>query len=261
LKLKIAIVQMEIEDGNKEINLFEALKILKALKKGKKIPDIVCFPELFTSGYDLRNVNELAESIPGSTIEKISEISKDNFIVIGTILEQEDFKFYNSAFILGKNGHVIGKYSKVHLFSPMLEKEFLTPGDKINVFNLSEMNNLKIGIAICYDLRFPEMFRKMVLDGAQIIFIPSEFPSPKRDIWLTLSKARAIENQIFIIGTNRVGGGKSDNFFGSSIITNGDFSEILSQNVEIKIIEIDLSSLNKIRQNINLLEDRRSDLY
>jgi len=262
LKLNIAIVQMEIEDGNKDSNLYRSLKFLETLKNAKKKSDIVCFPELFTSGYDLRNVEKLAETIPGPTTEKISEISKGNFIVIGTILERKGSKFYNSAFIIAKNGDIIGTYSKVHLFSPMLEKEFLTAGDMIKTFKLADFDNLNIGIAICYDLRFPELFRKMALKGALIIFIPSEFPSPKRDTWLNLVQARAIENQLFIIGTNRVGLGKTDNFFGSSIITNGHYSEILNQDGEIiKNVEIDLRSLDKIRNDLPLLKDRRSDLY
>ncbi|MFX1275886.1 MAG: carbon-nitrogen family hydrolase [Promethearchaeota archaeon] len=259
--MDIALIQMEIEDGNKEKNINNALEILKFLENSINKPDVVCFPELFTSGYDLRNVKKLAEKIPGPTIEKISEISKNNFIVLGTILEKKDDRYYNTAFILSKNGQIIGKYSKIHLFSPMLEKEFLTPGNEINIFTLTEFNNLKIGITICYDLRFPELFRILTLKGAQIIFVPSEFPSPKSKTWLTLIKARAIENQVYIIGTNRVGKGNSDTFFGNSIVTNGEYSEILGNQQEIKIYNIDLESLDKIRQKLPLLKDRRSDLY
>ncbi len=259
--INVAIIQMEIRDGEKPINLSKALEYLKYLRDEKIKPDIICFPELFTTGYDLRNVKMLAEMIPGPTIEKMSQISKDNFIVIGTILETREQKYYNTAFILGKNGNVIGTYSKIHLFSPMLEKEFLMPGNRIPTFTIPELDNLTIGIAICYDLRFPEIFRKMALDGAQAIIVPSEFPSPKRDTWIILSKARAIENQLFIIGTNRVGEGRTERFFGSSIITNGDHSEIMGENEEIKVLKIDFNSLIKIRQKLPLLNDRRSDLY
>lgn len=261
MKITAAVVQMEIYDGEKEKNLENALNILKSLSNKESLPDIVCLPELFTSGYDLRKVEEYAEEFPGKTIEKIAEITKGKFIVIGTILEIKDGKFFNTAFIIGKNGQLIGKYSKVHLFSPMLEKEFLTPGDKIQTFELTELDNLKIGIAICYDIRFPEQFRIMALQEAQIIFVPSEFPSPKRKIWKNILRTRAIENQYFVVGVNRVGQGKSDHFFGCSLVTNGDYIEYLADSPENGIFTIDLSTLNPIREKIPLLKDRRTDLY
>ena len=251
---------MQILDGEKEKNLSNALTILESLSDLDNLPDIVCFPELFTTGYDLENVKKYAESIPGETIKKIISISKNKFVVIGTILERENDKFYNCAFILSKKGKVV-KYRKTHLFAPMLETDYLTPGNNISVFKMIDFNNLKVGIAICYDLRFPELFRKIALQGAQIIFVPSEFPSPKRNIWKTLLHARAIENQLFVVGVNRVGKGKSDEFFGYSLISNGDYIEHLGEDPEVKTFSIDLDSLQPIRKSLPLLKDRRPDLY
>ncbi|MFX1393579.1 MAG: nitrilase-related carbon-nitrogen hydrolase [Promethearchaeota archaeon] len=261
MKIKVALAQMEIWDGEKEKNLSNALKILTLLSKSDFCPDIICFPELFTTGYDLENVKNYVELIPGKTIERITEISKNNFIVIGTILESENDNYYNTAFIIDKKGKLIGKYRKTHLFAPLLETNFLTQGNKITTFSLPELYNLKIGLAICYDLRFPEFFRKMTLQGAQIIFIPSEFPSPKRRIWKTLLHARAIENQIYIIGVNRTGKGKAGDFFGYSLISNGEYLEHLGDLPETKIFSIDLETLIPIRKNLPLLKDRRIDLY
>lgn len=263
--LKISLIQMEIHDGEKKRNLMNALDHLENISDQSTLPDIVCLPELFTTGYDLKNVDRLAESLdhpsPGNTITKIREISENKFVVIGTILEKQDNNFYNSAFILDKSGEIIGKYRKTHLFSPMLEKEYLTPGGSINTFRISSLNNIKIGLAICYDLRFPELFRTMALAGADLIFVPSEFPSPKKDVWKTLLIARAIENQVFCVGVNRVGRGKSDLFFGTSMITNGDIHHILGTSPTIKSFEINLSTLDRIRKTLPLLKDRREDLY
>ncbi len=261
MKLNIAIVQMVIWDGDKEKNLNNALTILNDLAETPAIPDIVCFPELFTTGYNLKEVSQYAEEISGETIRRIAELSQDKFIVIGSILEIEDEKYYNTAFILGKDGTIIGKYRKTHLFAPMAETEFLTAGNQLPVFSLAEYSDLKVGLTICYDLRFPEVFRVMALQGAQIIFLPSEFPSPKKDIWKTLIYARAIENQIFVIGTNRVGKGKADEFFGCSVITNGDYFINLSDKKEIRIFTIDLDTLEPMRKNLPLLKDRRPELY
>ncbi len=261
MNLKIAIIQMEIKDGKKEENITNALSILESLTKEEKKPDIVCFPELFTTGFDLKNINNYAEEFSGESFNRISKISKNNFLVIGSILENEKQKFYNTAFIIGKNGDILGKYRKIHLFAPMLEKQYLTPGELIQIFNIPELNNMKLGLAICYDIRFPGLFRKMALEGAQIIFIPSEFPSPKNDIWRTLIMARAIENQLFIVGINRVGKGDSNHFFGNSIITNGNSHHILGSNQEIKIIEINLHDLIEIKSQLSILDDCRFDLY
>lgn len=263
--LKITIIQMEIKDGEKGTNLKNALRHLREVSNKKSLPDIVCLPELFTTGYDLKNVKALAEPLNdtevGETISKIRKVSEDNFMVIGTILEKEENHFYNTAFILGKGGDLIGKYRKSHLFSPMLEKEYLTPGKSIQTFTVPDLDDLKIGLAICYDLRFPELFRTITLDGADIIFIPSEFPSPKKDVWKTLLMARAIENQVYCVGVNRVGKGSSDLFFGTSIITNGDTQHIMGSSQAIKTFEIDLSELKKIRKALPLLKDRRNSLY
>lgn len=261
MKIKVAIVQMEIFDGEKEKNLYNALIILKSIVKLNELPDIVCFPELFTTGYDLQNVGNYAELLPGNTTQKIATISRNKCIVIGSILERIENEFYNTAFVINKKGEISGKYRKIHLFSPMLEKEYLTPGDKIQVFNMPELNNLTIGVAICYDIRFPELFRTMALMGAQIIFIPSEFPDPKKKIWKSLLYARAIENQLYIIAINRVGKGKHNSFFGYSLISNGDYLEHLEDLPETKIFLIDTDTLVQIRESLPVFKDRRPELY
>ena len=115
-------------------------------------------------GYEIY-INDYAEEFPGDTFNKITKISKNNFLVVGSILETENHKYFNTAFIIGKNGNVLGKYRKIHLFAPMSEKEFLTPGKLIQIFKIPELNNLKIGLALCYDVRFPELFRKMAFES------------------------------------------------------------------------------------------------
>ncbi|MBD3341894.1 MAG: hypothetical protein GF353_22515 [Candidatus Lokiarchaeota archaeon] len=261
MMLKIVLVQLEIEDGNKERNLINALDILNRISSTTELPDIVCFPELFTTGYDLKNVKQYAEVFPGKTIEKILNISTGKFSVIGTILEREDDNYYNTAFILDKLGIMVGKYRKVHLFSPMLEKEFLSPGNTIDVFELPSLSKLKVGIAVCYDLRFPEVFRKLALQGAEIIFVPSEFPNPKEEVWRTLLRARAIENQLYIVAINRIGQGMANDFFGASLVTNGRYIEDMGEFRGSRIFSIDLDDLKPIRTAIPLLQDRKPDVY
>ncbi|MBN1215808.1 MAG: hypothetical protein JXA99_10265 [Candidatus Lokiarchaeota archaeon] len=259
--MNIALAQIKVQDGEKEKNLAKVLSILDSLRSYHNIPDIVCFPELFTTGYDLKNVYKYAEDFPGETLDIIKSKSQNNFIVIGSILEKEKNLFFNTAFILGKDGSLLGKYRKTHLFQPMQENEYLTPGDSINTFTLPDLNNLKIGLAICYDLRFPELFRKMALQGAKLIFLPSEFPSPKSEIWKILIKARAIENQLFMIGINRVGKANQDSFFGNSIITDGDSHKILGKKEEIKMFNVNINKIDAIREILPIFDDRRTDIY
>ncbi|MBD3216311.1 MAG: carbon-nitrogen family hydrolase [Candidatus Lokiarchaeota archaeon] len=260
MELQIALVQMEIIEGEKNINLTHVLNILKELRNSEKNIDIVVFPELFTTGFSLEHVERDAEPILGNTIQKIIEISKGQFMVIGSILEADD-GYYNTAFIIGKEGKVIGTYRKIHLFGPMKEKEYLKAGNAIKTFKCTGLEDIRLGLAICYDLRFPELFRVLALKGAQIVIVPSEFPNPKVDVWKTLLTTRAIENQFYIIGVNRVGIGANNSFFGNSLISNGNETVILGTQPTVKIFKIDLSTIDNIRDTLPLLKDRREDLY
>ncbi|MFX1238226.1 MAG: nitrilase-related carbon-nitrogen hydrolase [Promethearchaeota archaeon] len=261
MELDIALIQLELEDGNKKKNIEKVLELLNQLKNSEYNVDIACLPELFSTGWYFKHLKEIAEPFVDDTIKKIINISKGYFTVIGSILESDNNKFHNTAFIIGKNGEIIGKYRKIHLYGLQDEKKHLIAGNKILTFNIPEIKDLKIGIAICYDIRFPELFRKMTQDGAQLIFLPAQFPEPKSDIWEILIKARAIENQIYMIGINRVGIGTNQNYFGKSIVTNGIKHIMLGSNQEVKIVRIDLESLTTIRKQLPLIQDRRIDLY
>jgi predicted amidohydrolase len=114
---------------------------------------------------------------------------------------------------------------------------------------------------LLYNLRFPEIFRKLTLEGAKLIFVPAEFPNPKRKTWKTLIRARAIENQVIVVAVNRIGEGQQNSFFGYSMITDGETKEVLSDLPMVRTIEVELSVINKIREKLPTLEDRREDLY
>ncbi len=261
MDIKIGLVQMEIEDGNKKQNLDKALYYINKLQVLEEKPDIICFPELFLTGYDLKNSKTLAESLNGQSMNKIISQSTNNFAIVGSILESTDEGYFNTAFYINKKGKLIGKYRKTHLFGPMSEKKYLVKGDKIETFTTNEFGGLKLGLALCFDLRFPEIFRIMALEGAKLIFLPSEFPKPKQEAWKILIQARAIENQIFLIGINRAGKGRKEDFFGHSIVTNGSQIEVLGNDSECRIFHIDIDSLNLIRKPFDLLKERRTDLY
>jgi predicted amidohydrolase len=154
----------------------------------------------------------------------------------------------------------LGEYSKVHLYRLMDEDKYLTAGDRPTVIDLPWG---AAGLAICYDLRFPELFRKYALAGARMVILPAEWPRPRLAHWRTLLRARAIENQMFVIACNRVGETPGDHFPGHSAIVDPWGKAIVegAEGEELLTAEIDLEEVIRFRELIPVFEDRRPDLY
>jgi omega-amidase len=175
------------------------------------------------------------------------------------VLFRSGEKVYNTAYLIDR-GSLAGSYRKLHLFSLMGEDRSLDSGDSIMVANTSIG---KIGAMICYDLRFPELARRLALEGADIIVVPGEWPKPREEHWRTLLKARAIENQLFVIAANCCGVvGKLD-FFGQSLVI-GPKGEILAEggyeSCEPAAI-LDPAEMMSWRESITCFKDRRPDCY
>jgi predicted amidohydrolase len=148
----------------------------------------------------------------------------------------------------------------MHLFRLMAEEKYLAPGEAAT---LADTPWGKIGMAICYDLRFPELFRRYALGGAQLILVPAEWPHPRRAHWQTLLRARAIENQCFVAACNRVGTTGNSTFFGASAVID-PWGETLIEGGEAEMIltvTIDLALVDSVRRRIPVFEDRRPELY
>lgn len=243
--MKILLAQMDILLGEKERNVKKARDIIQ-----KSDSDIIVFPELFTTGFDYENLETLAEYRPFETVAKLQE-SCGKSLISGSILERDGKQFYNTMF-LADGSKVLGYYRKFHIFDK--EKESFSPGRDLSVIN-SPFG--KIGMAICYDIRFPEYFRAMVKKDAHIFIIPSEFPKPRLNHWRVLLQARAIENQCFIIAVNRVGKDKRLEYFGHSLVID-PWGEIIYEAAEEEgtaPVEIDLSLVERIRKDFSVLDD------
>ena len=146
------------------------------------------------------------------------------------------------------------------MFGLMEEGSYLAAGDCRVSF---ELDGVKCGIIICYDLRFPELSRALALDGAQLMFVPAQWPKPRLHPWRTLLLARAIENQMFVAGVNRVGKEGKAEFFGHSLLVN-PLGEVLlsgSEEEEILTAEIDLNQLIKVREHMTCFHDRVPKVY
>ncbi|RJQ47982.1 MAG: carbon-nitrogen family hydrolase [Nitrospiraceae bacterium] len=199
--MNIALVQLNIKWESKREN-YERAEFF-AGRASREGSDIIVFPEMFNTGFSM-NISAIAEDEDGETAEVLSKIAKQYNMNIIAGFAAKAFngkKGKNIAVVFDRKGECIATYTKLHPFSLAGEDQYYTAGSGPVIFNV---NGIKASIFICYDLRFPEVFR-MVAKDVQAIFIIANWPSSRREHWETLLKARAIENQCYIIGVNRTG--------------------------------------------------------
>ncbi len=258
--LTLALAQTDIALGDKAANLARGREL--AAQAAARSADLLIFPELWTTGYDLARAAELAEPIPdGPTARALSAWARESGLwITGSMLEQTPEGVFNAAALFGPEGQILGPYRKIHRFGPMAEDRWLGAGCEPGLFDLPWD---KTGVAICYDLRFPELFRGYALAGARLILLPSEWPHPRLHHWRTLVQARAIENQCFVAAVNRVGGDRENAFCGHSLLV-GPWGEIIAEAEESPVLltaTIDLTQVNNARRRIPVLADRRPACY
>jgi omega-amidase len=244
----IELAQIDIQLGNKEVNIDKAIAIIEDSRA-----DLVLFPEVFTTGFDFDNIADLAEPLDGRTIERISDVCKKK-IVAGSIIEYSNMRLYNTFVLIDDTG-VIGKYRKIHLFNR--EKDYFSAGEDISVITT---NLGRIALATCYDIRFPELFRKFMSAEADIVLICANFPKSRKRHWEPLIKARAIENQFFVIACNRVGRDKLNEYPGRSMAVDpwGDVLTLGDNREEILRCNVHREKIKEIREGFPVLEDIRA---
>ncbi|MFO7890954.1 MAG: carbon-nitrogen family hydrolase [bacterium] len=256
--MKVSLFQMDSKKGDIQSNLIKAEQGAKeAALRGS---EIIILPEFWTTGYDLPKIQEYSKDELDSIIDHIASIAKQyNIAIIGTTLQKFNNKIYNTAFLFDKNGSTVAQYNKLHLFRLMDEHKFIEPGNDISVF---QTDWGKCGLTICFDLRFPELFRKIAEQGTKIVFIPAYWPAPRLEHWRTLLRARAIENQMFIIGCNRCTLDHKLKFGYSAVIDpEGKTVAEAGTNEILLHAEININKINRIKEKFNLLESRRTDIY
>ena len=257
--MKIALVQMEVLEKNKAGNVENACALLRQAAPNC---DIAVLPEIWTTGYSLGHLSKEADFLNGPVVEELRSIAKEHScaIVAGSIpLRKGDGQVYNTAVTIDKNGEIVFCYSKVHLFSMFNEQRFFKPG---NDFGVYELEGVTCGSTICYDLRFPELYRHMAMQGAKIIFVPAEWPKLRGTIWDLFIRARALENHTFIVGVNCAGKFHDQKFYGHSAVIS-PFGEVLAaggEEEDIVYCDIDLSQVEKANEYMNVLKDVRPEL-
>lgn len=258
-KLTIALAQMDIALGNPATNVATVRQFAgEAAGKGA---DLLVLPELWSTGYDLERAQELAVSLDDGSFHVLAELAQEHHITIaGSILTRNQGLPRNTATLYGVDGSLRAAYSKIHLFGLMQEDRYLGAGDDAPIFELDWGCS---AFAICYDLRFPELFRSYAVRGAALIIVPAEWPHPRLEHWRTLVQARAIEDQCFIVACNRVGEDRNNRFCGHSLVVD-PWGTILVEGEEeacLLLAEIDLGLATTVRTRMSVLRDRRPELY
>jgi omega-amidase len=258
--VKIALIQMNVIQGASKQNQDQAAQMIaEAAKSGA---EVVVLPEMWKSGYDFGNLSEHAETIDGSTASFLAGQSKLHhiYLVGGSFTQQNKGHVYNTSLTFDPNGKLINQYSKLHLIGLMQEDQYLSAGEYYGIFSIGEA---LASVIICYDLRFPELARAYAIEGASILFVLAQWPVQREAHWLALLRARAIENQMYVVGTNVVGHNENDKFHGKSIIFD-PWGEVVAEAGKQKQIvygEIDLHVVAKIRRDIPVFQDRVPHLY
>lgn len=259
--MKVSAIQMDVAFNEPGKNRNRISKLIEESVESSK-PDTIVLPEMWNVSFFPDNMSATADEEGNETQKFLSELASKFQINIvgGSVAVKRDGTYYNTSYSLDRNGNLMHAYDKVHLFSPADEHAVFEPGNKLGVF---ELDGVKVGVATCYDLRFVEWIRMMALKEVEVLFVPAAWPHPRSEVWQTLLKARAIENQFFVVGVNSVGKTDRLSFCGHSTIYD-PLGQVLAESEENEVVltaELDLSQLRTVRDDIGVFRDRRPELY
>ncbi|MCC7450949.1 MAG: carbon-nitrogen family hydrolase [Anaerolineae bacterium] len=257
--LTVSLAQINIKAGNPRAN-WEKVKewAVEAARRGS---DLVIFPELWDNGYALERAKEVASPLGGGLFAELVNLARtSNVHIAGSILEKRGVGVYNSCPIVSPRSGVMGVYRKIHLFGLMNEPNFLSAGESPLTL---DMPWGRTSIAICYDLRFPELLRRYAVEGSKVLLLPAEWPHPRLNHWRTMVQSRAIENQYFMIACNAVGEYNGTTYCGHSMVVDpwGELVAEAGEGETLLTIKVDTDVVDGIRNKIPVLSDRRSNLY
>ena len=261
--MKIAVAQISCLLGNPEANL---LKVRDFSRRGKEVgAELIVFPEMTDTGYSMPVIRERANHWKSGFVPALQESAKDlSIAIVCGVSERTGQSIYNSQLLIDADGNIPAKYRKTHLYAvaPVEEQTCFAPGDEFTTFSLSGLN---FGFSICYDLRFPEMYRKLATEqNVGAFVISSAWPFPRVEHFRTLAMARAIENQSYVIASNRVGKDEDLWFCGSSAIIDPRGVVIAAASADREeLIHADVSEelVISVRSRVESFAHRRQDLY
>ncbi len=251
--VRVAAIQMEVCSGEPKKNMVRAEAMLnEAARQGAQA---VLLPELWTTGYALEQFEELAEERGGPTLQFLqAEARRLNLMIAGgSFVERGPGGVYNTSHMIGPDGTVLASYSKEHLFPLLREPQFLRPGSA-GVVTGTPLG--KWSALICFDIRFPDSARQLAYRGARVLWVPAEWPHPRLEHWRTLLRARAIENQMFVVAANRTGSGDNTNWCGHSTIIDpwGNILAEAGEEETVLVADLEMGLVEEVRRRIPCFE-------
>ena len=253
--MRVASVQLKVVEESKDKALEHASQMIRQCQGA----DLILLPELWPVGFmSFDRYRNEAETQEGPTLTLLRALAKELscYLHTGSFVEKRGNRLFNSSFFLNPTGQILGSYQKIHLFTyQSQEAEILTPGTSVTVIS-TELGNF--GLATCYDLRFPELFRKMLDQGAEFFLISSAWPSPRLEHWLLLNRTRALENLSCLISSNCAGTNRGTQYIGHSLAVDPMGQIIAGSHEEECVVwaEVNRDMVLKARAEFPALKDR-----
>src|SRR5215471_8715224 len=261
--MKVAVAQIACSLGDPDTNLSKVRDFSRRAKEAGA--ELIIFPEMTDTGYSMPVIQKHANHWKTGFVASLQQIAKQlSIAIVSGVSERDGSSIYNSQVLVDANGNIVAKYRKTHLYAvaPVEEQTCFAPG---NTFESLALGDLRFGFSICYDLRFPELYRNLVTEkNVDAFIISSAWPFPRVEHWCVLAQARAIENQAYVIASNRVGKDDEMWFCGSSAIIDPRGVVIAAASADREeLLHADLSEelVWSVRQRVQSLGHRRQDLY
>lgn len=256
--MHVIACQLDIAWEDKRENFRRAASLLSAAK----IPQnsLIVLPEMFATGFSM-NVDATAEALDGPTHQFLAGLARehDSCVLGGVVTRAADGRGLNQAVAFDPSGRLLARYSKLHPFSYAGETKYFQAGNALAAF---DWQGFRVAPSVCYDLRFPELFRHATRGGANLLINIANWPQPREAHWLALLRARAIENQAYFVGVNRAGTDPHVPYGGHSLVV-GPRGETLAEGgsgPQLLTAEIELAPLEEYRRQFPALADMRADL-
>ena len=259
--MKVTCLQMDMKLGCPDENFAKAEQMIRQAMSEQ--PDVLVLPETWNTGFFPKEELAALSDRDGQRVKaEIGALAKEYRvnIVAGSVSNLRDGKVYNTAMVFDRTGQCIASYDKTHLFTPMGEDDYFAPGDHLCRFQL---DGVQCGIIICYDVRFPELTRSLTVPGLDVLFVVSQWPKVRTFHLRTLTTARAIENQMFVVCCNSCGPAGETVYGGTSAIIDpwGELLAAAGEQEQQLTAQCALETLTQIRNTIPVFRDRRPALY
>lgn len=263
--MKLSLAQFSVERADAPANLRQIADLAAEARASGS--ELLCLPEMATTGFDWAYNREHLDAAAEDAAAVSALAKAEGIAICGSFLEKtESARAANTFHYFDAQGALLAKYRKLHLFTLFHEDRHVEAGNACVSF---ESGRGRFGASICYDLRFPELYRRLKAEGAGLHFVPAAFPHPRLEHWQTLLRARAIENQCYVVATNQCGteGHGSDvgdiQYFGHSTVVD-PWGELVVEAGEERIllqVDVDLQQIDRVHRKLSAWADRRTDIY